>query len=334
LFLDVLSAVVKAHASLIVHRDLKPSNILVRSDGQAKLLDFGIAKLLEDEAQSETRAVTVEGAAMTLEYAAPEQLGHDPITTATDVYALGVLLFMLLTGQHPAGPGPHTPADMVKAIVEQEPPRMSDVVAGEPSGLTVSHATDRATTPEKLRRVLRGDLDTIVARALKKDPAERYTSVAALAEDLRRYLMSQPISVRPDSFSYRAAKFVRRNRKATALATLAISATIAGLAGTLVQARNVRLQRDFALRQLARAFNTIEFNEFLLSDAAPSGKPFMVNELLKRAENTLARQGSGDEISRVELLAAIGDQYSTLDQASDARRWDTSRGSIERDPSR
>ena len=211
---------------------------------------------------------------------------------------------------------------------------MSDVVAGEPSGLTVSHATDRATTPEKLRRVLRGDLDTIVARALKKDPAERYTSVAALAEDLRRYLMSQPISVRPDSFSYRAAKFVRRNRKATALATLAISATIAGLAGTLVQARNVRLQRDFALRQLARAFNTIEFNEFLLSDAAPSGKPFMVNELLKRAENTLARQGSGDEISRVELLAAIGDQYSTLDQASDARRWDTSRGSIERDPSR
>ena len=320
LFLDVLSAVVKAHASLIVHRDLKPSNILVRSDGQAKLLDFGIAKLLEDEAESKTRAVTVEGAAMTLEYAAPEQLRHDPVTTVTDVYALGVLLYVLLTGQHPAGPGPHTPADMVKAIVEQQAPRMSDVVAGEPAELTPAHAEHRRTNPDKLRRLLRGDLDTIVAKALKKDPAERYTSVAALAEDIHRYLTSQPISVRPDSFSYRATKFVRRNRKATALATLAILATLAGTAGTLVQARNVRLQRDFALRQLARAFTIIEFNEFLLSEAAPSGKPFTVNELLKRAESTLARQGSGDEISRVELLAAIGDQYSTLDQASDARR--------------
>ena len=274
LFLDVLSALVKAHANLIVHRDLKPSNILVRSDGQAKLLDFGIAKLLEDETQSKARALTVEGAAMTLEYASPEQLRHDPITTATDVYSLGVLLFVLLTGRHPAGPGPHSPADMVKAIVEQEPPRMSDVVAGEAVELAAAHAAHRGTNPEKLRRLLRGDLDTIVAKALKKDPAERYTSVAALAEDIRRYLTSQPITVRPDSLSYRSAKFVRRNRKAVALATLAILATLAGLTGTLIQSRNVRLQRDFALRQLARALSTIEFNEFLLSDAAPSGKPF------------------------------------------------------------
>lgn len=319
LLLDVLSAVVKAHASLIVHRDLKPSNILVRSDGHAKLLDFGIAKLLQDEVESSEGSITVEGTAMTLEYAAPEQLRHDSITTATDVYALGVLLYVLLTGQHPAGPGPHTPADMVKAIVEQQPPRMSDRVAAEPV-LSAARAAHRGTNPEKLARLLRADLDTIVAKALKKDPAERYTSVAALAEDIQRFLTSKPISIRPDSFSYRAAKFVRRNRKATALATLAVSATFAGIAGTWVQARNVRRERDFALRQLARAFTTIEFNEFLLSDAAPSGKPFTVNELLKRAENTLARQGSGDEISRVELLAAIGDQYSTLDQASDARR--------------
>src|SRR5207245_1824762 len=107
LFLDVLSAVIKAHGNLIVHRDLKPSNILVRNDGQTKLLDFGIAKLLEDETDSGAPAVSVEGAAMTLEYASPEQLQRDEITTATDVYALGVLLFVLLTGQHPAGVGPH-----------------------------------------------------------------------------------------------------------------------------------------------------------------------------------------------------------------------------------
>jgi serine/threonine-protein kinase len=320
LFVDVLSAVVNAHANLIVHRDLKPSNILVRTDGQTKLLDFGIAKLLEDETHSSATALTVEGGPMTLEYASPEQLRHDVITTATDVYALGVLLFVLLTGQHPAGPGPHAPADMVKATVDQEPPRMSNVVAGEPAELTTANAAHRGTNPEKLRRLLRGDLDTIVAKALKKDPVERYTSVAALGEDIRRYLTNQAISIRPDSFPYRAAKFVRRNRTATALATLAILATVAGLAGTLVQARNVRQQRDFALRQLSRALNTIEFNEFLLSDAAPSGQPFTVNELLKRAENTLARQGSGDQVSRVELLAAIGDQYSTQDEASSARR--------------
>ena len=149
---------------------------------------------------------------------------------------------------------------------------------------------------------------------------ERYDSVAALADDLRRYLANKPISVRPDSFPYRASKFVRRHNKAVALATLAIAATLAGLIGTLVQARNARLQRDFAFRQLARAQNTIEFNEFLLSDAAPSGKPFTVNELLERAEDTLARQRTGDEISRVELLAAIGDQYSTQDEPAKARR--------------
>ena len=321
LFLDVLSAVVKAHANLIVHRDLKPSNVLVGSDGEAKLLDFGIAKLLEDESQSELTALTAEGAqAMTLEYASPEQLRGESITTAADVYSLGVLLYVLLAGQHPAGPGPHAAADMVKAIVDQEPPRMSSVVAGDPVELTAANAAKRSTTPDRLRRILRGDLDTIVAKALKKNPAERYESVAVLAEDIRRYLTSEPISVRPDSLPYRAAKFVRRHHKATAFAALAILATLAGVAGTLIQARRVRLERDFALRQLARAQNTIEFNEFLLSDAAPSGKPFTVNELLQRAEDTLARQSSGDEISRVELLAAVGDQYSTQDEPAKARR--------------
>jgi len=235
---------------------------------------------------------------------------------------LGVLLYVLLTGQHPAGRGPHTLADLVKAIVDVDPVRPSDVVipSGKDSEVAVRNAGQRGTTPHKLSRMLRGDLDTIVSQALKKEPKERYSSVTALADDLNRYLRKEPISARPDTLAYRAGKFVRRHNKAVAFAMLAIAATIAGLVGTFVQARNARLQRDFALRQLARAQNTIEFNEFLLSDAAPSGKPFTVNELLERAEDTLARQNTGDEISRIELLAAIGDQYSTQDEPAKARR--------------
>jgi eukaryotic-like serine/threonine-protein kinase len=324
LFLNVLGAVAKAHANLIVHRDLKPGNVLVRNNGQVKLLDFGIAKLLEGNGQAGDAApLTAEGGqAMTPEYAAPEQLLGGAITTATDVYALGVLLYVLLTGQHPAGTGPHAPADLVKAIVDNEPIRPSDTVAPTRTNgkITSANAARRDTTPDRLRHLLRGDLDTIVAKAMKKEPGERYSSVTALADDLRRYLRNEPISARPDTFSYRAVKFVRRNRMAVALATLAIVATAAGVVGTLIQARTARAQRDFALRQLVRAQSTIEFNEFLLSDAAPSGKPFTVNELLGRAENVLARQHAADDTSRVELMVVIGDQYSTQDEDAKARR--------------
>jgi serine/threonine protein kinase/Tfp pilus assembly protein PilF len=323
LFLDVLGAVAQAHANLIVHRDLKPSNVLVRNDGQVKLLDFGIAKLLESEGRSVEAQLTATGLrALTPECAAPEQLQGGAISTATDVYALGVLLYVLLTGQHPAGSGPHTAANLVKAIVDRDPIPPSDVVTStsESAQGIADKAAQRSTTPVKLSRTLRGDLDTIVLKALKKEPTERYSSVTALADDLRRYLRNQPISARPDTFRYRTAKFVRRNRTAVALATLAILAIEGGVIGTLMQARTAREQRDFALRQLVRAEATIEFNEFLLSDAAPSGKPFTVNELLGSAENILARQHNADDTSRVELMVVIGDQYSTQDEDAKARR--------------
>lgn len=203
LFLDVLAAVEHAHANLIVHRDIKPSNVLVRIDGQVKLLDFGIAKLLEGEGQ--TGAATLltreRGGPLTPEYAAPEQVSGGMVTTATDVYGLGVLLYVLLTGQHPAGPGYLSAADLVKATVDTEPPRMSSAAAPAKAnaGAVTANADKRATTPAKLSRLLRGDLDTIVAKALKKDPQERYVSVSALADDLRRHLEHEPISARPDS---------------------------------------------------------------------------------------------------------------------------------------
>ena len=193
-FLDVLSAVEHAHASSIVHRDIKPSNVHITRDGQVKLLDFGIGKLLDNDSVGHATMLTRDGGiGLTPEYAAPEQLTGSDVSPATDVYALGVLLFVLLTGRHPAGDVRST-AHLIKRVVHDEPPRCSAV------------ATD-----EKLRRVLRGDLDTILAKALKKDPHDRYASVGDMADDLRRYLRDEPISARPDSIAYRGSKFVRRH---------------------------------------------------------------------------------------------------------------------------
>jgi serine/threonine protein kinase len=323
LFLEVLDAVAHAHSNLIVHRDIKPSNVLVGNDGHLKLLDFGIAKLLEDEVTgAATTLLTAEGGRpMTPEYAAPEQLRGGAVTTGTDVYGLGVLLHLLLTGRHPAGAGPHSHADLVKSIVEVEPVRASETLATNRSKteLIVANAAKRGTTPEKLQRQLSGDLDNIIAKALKKDPQERYMSAIALADDLRRYLRNEPISARPDTIAYRAAKFVRRNRAPVVLASLALIAALMGVIGITIQARTARIQRDFALRQVERSAALNGFHEFLLSDAAPSGRPLTVHGLLDRAQQIIARRHSANDPNRVELMVSIGRQYLDQDIADRAR---------------
>jgi len=307
LFLGVLSAVAHAHSNLIVHRDIKPSNVLVRHDGQVKLLDFGIAKLLEmDETSSDATPLTLEhGAALTPKFAAPEQLAGGAISTATDVYALGVLLYVCLTGRHPAGPGPHTPAELVKAITEAEPARASDTFALADAE---SISAKRATTSEKLRRQLRGDLDTILAKALKKDPSERYASVAAFGDDLRRYLRHEPISARPDAVSYRLRKYARRHRVGVAV----VAASVLLLAGfSVIQA--IALRRITHERDRADRITQFMTRMFKMSDPSEArGNSITVREVLDKASGEIGPGLTNDAETQAEMMNVMGNVYFEL----------------------
>jgi serine/threonine protein kinase/tetratricopeptide (TPR) repeat protein len=302
LFLDVLSAVAEAHSNLIVHRDIKPSNVLVRNDGQVKLLDFGIAKLLAQEGDTAAlTALTLEGAgALTPRFAAPEQVTGGTVTTATDVYALGVLLYLLLTGHHPAGKEAQSPAELVKAITEVEVPKASAAVSGRSEV-----AAKRTSTPEKLRRQLSGDLDTILGKALKKNPQERYTSVTAFADDLRRYLRHEAISVRPDTVAYRTAKFVRRNRVVVVLITVALALVIGSLSAGLLIAnreRKIAEQRFAQVRQLANKFIALD-NEIRGLPGSTKVRMQMVSDSLQYL-TSLGTDVHGDKDLALEIAYA------------------------------
>jgi serine/threonine-protein kinase len=230
LLLQVCSAVAFAHSRLVVHRDLKPSNILVTPDGQVRLLDFGIAKLMEGDSAKETQLTQLAGRALTLDYASPEQIKGEPIGTASDVYSLGVVAYELLTGAKPYRLKRGSAAELEEAIATADASRASEAAA-EPLA----------------KKELRGDLDAILNKALKKTTVDRYATIDALAQDIKRHLNSEPVSAQPDSLGYRAAKFLARHRGRAAAAGVALFALAGGLTLALWQSREAQRQRDLAL---------------------------------------------------------------------------------------
>lgn len=287
LVLEVIEAVDYAHRNLVVHRDLKPSNILVSASGQAKLLDFGIARLLEE---GEEEGTLLTGFPLTPGYAAPEQIRGEPITTAADVYGIGVILYELLAGRHPFGRVSSSWNDLER-VLEQTPAPVSK-----------SPELDR---PE--RRALRGDIDTIVQKALHKEPHRRYDSVRSLGEDIECFLSGRPVAARPDTFGYRFSKLVQRNRAVSVVISALLVAVVLGGVGTFSQARNARLQAerreavsDFVLGLFATAD----------SDLNP-GKPVSAIDLLEAGFARIDSLAAGPEI-RVDLLTTLGSLFDKL----------------------
>lgn len=309
LLLRVMDVVAQGHGQLVVHQGLKPTNIRIGADGQPRLLDFGLASLVGSSVDND-EACDAATAATGVLYAAPEQLQGGPVSTAIDVHALGVLACVLLVGRHPTTSGRTQSADVLRTALASEPPPLTRVLrrlAAPDEADAATLAAARGVTPARLARQLRGDLEAVVARALRRAPAERYPSVEAFAADLRRYLAHEPVRARPAAWHHRAGLWVRRKRVPLAVSGVATVALLAGLAGALDQVARARAERDLAQRERANAQASRELLMFLLSERA-ANRP-LVPELLERGERMVERQFVDDPEQRVRLRVLLAELY-------------------------
>jgi tRNA A-37 threonylcarbamoyl transferase component Bud32 len=312
LFLQVLGAVQYAHAHLVIHRDLKPSNILVATDGHVQLLDFGVAKLVNDEEAKDSKLTQLSGRALTPDYASPEQIAGAPISTASDIYSLGVLLYELLAGVRPYSLKRESRGALEEAILTADPIRPSHAARAD------SEAANRSTTARKLAKALEGDLDTIVLKALKKLPPERYATADAFTLDLQHYLRAEPVEARPDGALYKLGKFAARNKLGLAAASVVALALAAGTVVSVWQARAARQQAVVARREADRAKAVQEFlvnvfsaNSHLQADPV-NARQTTARELLDRGATQIRASLKDDPEARSEVLGTLGDMYTQM----------------------
>lgn len=315
LFGEVCTAVAHAHRNLVVHRDLKPSNILVTRDGAVKLLDFGIARLIDD-LDGGAPALTASGVRLyTPGYAAPEQLRGEPVGTATDVYALGVLLYELVSGRRPFEVPSLSPVDWERAVLTQEPLPPSRPIS------TGGAAASETLRLRKLPRAWRGDLDAIVLKAIRREPEQRYASVAEMQADLEALLAGRPVAARRGSRRYRLGKFLRRHALAVGLGSLAVLALLGGLGVALWQAREAAAERDIARREALTAERTTRFltRVFELADPGEArGDTVTARDLLDRGARSISSELEDEPGAQARLLVALGEAYAGLGLAAPA----------------
>lgn len=324
LFQTVCSAVHYAHQNLVVHRDLKPSNILVKADGTPTLLDFGIAKLLDDRYAMHTLAMTqADVRLLTPDHASPEQVLGLPITTASDTYVLGVLLYELLVGRRPFSFNANRLSEVERAICEESPVTPSELLAHMRDQAELGKLADaRSTSPSKLRRTLVGDLDNIVLMAMRKEPDRRYSSVEQLASDIERFLVGLPIVARADTWTYRTQKFVRRHTVGVGL-SLALGVSLLAFAATsFIQAERIAEERDLAASQRAVAerqrgraeqVSTFLVDLFRVNDPTQArGREISAAEILDRGAARIEQELQSQPDVQASLLETVGRVYLSL----------------------